>query len=105
MEADNDNLLKEDVDKINFTLVAFDGKEQTPLKATLSSKSLTENKKATYVYEIEQSSAHMLASGTKYTITATADYLLILYILNHIAKYLTVWSLPRQPWELMYGIP
>lgn len=74
MEADNDNLLKEDVDKINFTLVAFDGKEQTPLKATLSSKSLTENKKATYVYEIEQSSAHMLASGTKYTITATADY-------------------------------
>ena len=74
MEADNDNLLKEDVDKINFTLVAFDGKEQTPLKATLSSKSLTENKKATYVYEIERSSAHMLASGTKYTITATADY-------------------------------
>lgn len=74
MEADNDNLLKEDVDKINFTLVAFDGKEQTPLKATLSSESLTENKKATYVYEIEQSSAHMLASGTKYTITATADY-------------------------------
>ena len=34
---------------------------------------MTENKKATYVYEIEQSSAHMLASGTKYTITATAE--------------------------------
>ena len=35
----------------------------------------------------------------------TIQNLLILYILNHIAKYLTVWSLPRQPWELMYGIP
>ena len=89
MEADNDNLLKEDVDKINFTLVAFDGKEQTPLKATLSSKSLTENKKATYVYEIEQSRLHIclqVEPNIQLQQQRTIQNLLILYILNHIAK-------------------
>ena len=73
MESDFDNLTKDDVNKIDFALVASDDKEQIPLAATLKRRKL-KGSKATYVYEVDRASAHMLASGIKYTITATANY-------------------------------